>query len=138
MSAYLKVAATRLYEGPRAAPPPAQEFFVWLSTSYEELVLTPKERQAIAEVVRSGAALADLQLAAQRILVGLNLSSSYEHAGQKLAANLADKLVVIERERTKQAQYKQLEEAAARETQAALAREPDAQEKEGEPEEDPF
>ncbi len=82
-----------------------REYTCWRDLKWPKLSLTIKERDAVnAAVLSCGHDLATLQRATSNILDALDVTNSYDRAGDKLAAGLADKADAITTQRKRKRQ----------------------------------
>ncbi len=73
-----------------------KEYRTWQAITWPRLNLTKRERDEIGTaILNSTHDLRTCQEAVQQILDGLDVGDSYSHAGNKLAAGLADKAAAI-------------------------------------------
>jgi len=82
-----------------------KEYRTWQAMTWPRLNLTKRERDDIgATILSSSHDLSTLQKATHQILDDLDVADSYSHAGNKLAAGIADKAeaLTIQRERKRQ------------------------------------
>jgi hypothetical protein len=96
-------------EGPSVKRTEPDEFFLWLAENVEGLNLSSKERKIVAAIVPKHA-MDVLTLAAQRALTGLDTTNTFDHCGDKLAANLDTHCRVIEKSRVDKAAQDALHE----------------------------
>jgi hypothetical protein len=75
-------------------------YFVWLATAYSGLSLSRKQKAEIGDfILGSTYDDAELKMGTNEILAYLDISNSFEHAGDKLAVGLEDRCAARQQER---------------------------------------
>jgi len=83
-----------------------KEYRPWLAMTWQRLNLTKRERdETCAAILSSNHDLSTLQKATHQILDDLDVVDSYAHAGNKLAAGIADKAEALTMQRERKRQF---------------------------------
>ena len=105
------------------------DYFEWLLSKFDGLNLTGKEKTAVEKVVASRAFdLSVLKLATSRVLDSLDVTNSFDHAGDKLATNLEFQCKAVKAAREKERRTQALLEESTRIEQARARQEREAME----------
>jgi hypothetical protein len=71
------------------------DYFVWLAMKYRALNLTKKQKTQVREIVTTHDDKELVKLGTTLILDSLDIENTYEHAGEKLAENLHEKILAL-------------------------------------------
>jgi hypothetical protein len=101
----------------------AGDYFVWLAITHDGLSLSRKEKAEITQIVSSGIYDLDiLKEASQGVLNFLDVTNTFDRAGEKLACGLAAKAEACQRERQSKKAIEREIERITREAEAQAKR----------------